>query len=913
MGSPTGRSSTGRLAVVAVALLVVLAAGVAVADDHEGELNAAYGMDEEVEELTFEFTANSDAAVSVPEELTDRDVTFTFAEWSGGGNDGEDPSWTVQDGTTYEVTYEARAPRDAPEDTYSRQIDVTNEDDGGTMAQETIYVDVLHPSFGFVPDQDVELAFDSPDGGSAEFDVSIQNDGQGVMVTEDVRFEGVPGGLTVVGDVDSEIDPGSSGTATIQVQADDSVDEGFYYFDAVVEDNLGNTQRFEVEVEVIKPANLEVDDVDVGDVLVGETTDVEFTLAEANGFESIDGISADVRTSVQYADISFDGLTYANVPAGGTETATVEVTVDDDASQHANLHWRVDLQPDDDEALGETIDVSGRVIYPAYYGTLSMPDPTMTFDEPKSSTTTHTEQVEVTVPNDGDLDMEIEDVDVTVDGADVDGELVDSTPVVVPGLSEETVAIELEADADAPEGTYPMTVTFHAAEAGTESVDATLEIEHGIEIAVDDATLEFGDVTVTSRETRSTDVGEVLEYRDVTDVTVEQVSGPDQWLTVEREPSSTISAGSSAPFVVAVEFDTQATLYEEYEWVFEVSGDDVEPREITVTATPKPYSFDQIKDPLADHTDGSDWRADTSSGMVDVLDTLETKLKDGEDVERTDLTLSMAAGRSALLFIDSVESAEETIERENRSAAQPDVLRAAAAYNTMELYASQIDDPDLQSAAEPSLRAADETVSTLVDEQVAYYEAELDDEDATVLAEARIKRQLAEIAALRGEEERAERLAAESADAFDHYGDLVSTGTDHHHRAVETREETIGPTLSVFGGGDRTMIVLFGQPLAPNPAKWDEFSTRLETIDEEYAAAVDAFEQAGAVEEAERVDAEREATLDRLQVARYSLYGFTAGYGVAFVGLIAHLARSTYAYVRDTREAVAGDFLLKGV
>lgn len=52
------------------------------------------------------------------------------------------------------------------------------------------------------------------------------------------------------------------------------------------------------------------------------------------------------------------------------------------------------------------------------------------------------------------------------------------------------------------------------------------------------------------------------------------------------------------------------------------------------------------------------------------------------------------------------------------------------------------------------------------------------------------------------------------------------------------------------------------------------------------------------------------ATLASLQVARYSLYGFTAGYGIVFLGLVAHLVRSSHAYVRDAREATAGDLLV---
>jgi hypothetical protein len=858
--------------------------------------------DSQTKTLTYQFTPRSNQTVSLDGRISEDggNVVFDFAEWSDldTGQGGTETSWRVTAGHTYRVSYEVTVEADAADDTYA----VYSTDSG--PASERLEADVVAPRFGTVYTQDVELAFESKTEGTATKNVEIPNEGDGSMRPTNVTFSGVPSGFTVDYDgLPSVVEARTDGTFQLDITADETVSKGTYDFEATVRDNLGNAETVPVSVTVEKPpvAGVEGDEtVDVGDVLAGSDETTTFTVTEEAGYTGISGVTAQIDSSSQFGSIDFDGLSYVSTGPDGSDTADVTVSVPESASQHADLDWVVRLQPDDENGVGKQVTFTGRVIYPATLGSLSASNTSMVFDEPQSEVSSHTKRVSVEIPNSGDKEMNVLDVTAQTDSASVTADVVD-TPDTVSGTSSKSATVEIRADPDAREGDYQLRVTVETEEAGQKTIRKDVSVTHGVELSVEKNSLDYGDLIVTKNLTESTDVAEILEYEDVTGVSVRKVSGPEKWLTVVERPSGTLTAGESAPFVVALQFDTSAKLYREYTWEFRVSGDGVESQTVTVSATAKPYSFDQIRDPLSEHTGSGDWQAETASGMVEALDALESELRNDGEVSNTDLSTSIAAGRATLLFIESVESARETIESDGNEAAQDEIVRAAASYNLLDSYVSKLDSDELRSSATDSRAAAEETVDALVSEQTDYYRSQLESGNVSMIERAHIKRQLAQLASLRGEQARATRLRKESATAFDAYTETVEEGNGHRQRARQLRE-----------GMDESMFtVVAGQPLLLNPAKWDAFDRESATVLSAYDDATASFETAGATEEATRVRTERRQEANALQIARYSLYGSTAAYSLGFLGLLAYLVRNTYAYVRDARAAVSGDFLVE--
>ncbi|WP_135827744.1 COG1361 family protein [Halorussus halobius] len=889
-------------ATVAVVLLVGLhgVAGTALADPSATVSRAtiADSGGSVTETLTYEFTADVNETVTVNDQMTDNGVTFAFDSWQAGGQSGSGNSWQVQAGTTYEVTYEATVSESAGDASV-----YTVDQFSSNPENQELSIDVTDPSFGFVSDQQVDLVFESSGEASTEVDVDVPNDGQGVMLPADVSFSGVPSGFSAdYSGLPNEISAGGSGTVTLEVTAQDSVDEGTYEFTATVEDNLGNTLDVPVEVSVSKAPVLSAGDdgeVDLGNVLVGSQQSAEFTVSEQGGFNGIDGVYSEVTGSDQHGSISFDNLRYLTTEAGGSSTAEVTIDVNDDAGQHSQLDWTVDLRPVDEDGVGQSVEFTGRVIYPPRFGDLSMSDSSMVFDEPRSQVTSHTETVTVDVPNDGDQTMNVIGASAGTDSNQVSATVTDYDQQI-DGQSSGEVTVEVAADPDTPEGSYSVSVDVRSEEDGSESVTSDVEITHDVELSIEQTALSYGDVIITENRTQSTDVAEALEYQDVTGLTISKVSGPDQWLTVVDRPPEQLAAGDAAPFVVALQFDTSAELYREYTWEYEVDADEIDSRTVTVTATPEPVSLEDIRNPLENYADSGGWQSDTAGGMATTLADLETSLREGGNVSRGDLTTSIAASRATLLFIESVENASATMESEGNEAAQNEVVSAAATYNLMDSYVSSLEDDGLRSTAAESRSAADERVSTLVDQQRSYYEDRLDSGNVTMIERAQTNRQLAQLASLQGEDQRAERLRERSSAAFENYTATVEQGNEERQTARQLREEM-----------DESMLtVVLGQPLMLNPAKWDAFEQQSAETLATYDDASESFETAGAGEEAQAVADERQTAASRFQFARYSMYGSTAAYALVFLGLLGYLGRNTYAYVRDAREAVSGDFLV---
>jgi hypothetical protein len=892
----------GRVGVVLVAVLIAVSAFAAPATaivSQSVELDEALDDQQRATEFTFTFFASANETVTADsgQSFQGGDVNFEFEGWNDldSGASGSSTSWEVENGNEYEVTYQAQVSSGANDQSWTATVN-----GGSTSASETLdlTVDYLQPQFGTTDSPTETVIFtDSGSDGTTELDVGFDNIGQGVMVPDSVDLDSTPSGIDVsVDSLSNQVDAGGSGTAVLDVSVDPSVSAGDYTISGTINDNLGNTESFNAEVEVRKPPVLSADDVDVGGVLIGDSNTVDVTISETAGFTGIDGVNVNVIGTNDDGSVTVEGAGFASTSAGGSDTIEVQVSADSDGVQNAELDWQVELTPDDQYSPTESIDVTGEVFYPPTLESLSGQNAENVFDTPQSEAQTQVTETEVTFTNTGDLDMSVTDVSATVDDPDVSASVADVSGTVG-GQSDGSATVVLEADPGTDEGTYPFTVTVDTATAGTQSVTRDLTIEHVPEIAVERSELPLGDVTVTSRRTTSIDVSEVLEYESVPGVEVVRTGGPDQYLEVTEQPTE-LQAGGSAPLVFAVAFDTSAELYQQYQWTFEIRGEGVETRTVTVTAQPTPYSFESISNNLSSYGGGSGPRAATAAGMSDSLAALETRLREGEEVPEGDLTETVAAGETAILLLESLDAAEQARESDGPAAAQADVLRAQATLNAMSEYVARIDASGVDSSASGALDAARTATNEQVDAQVSYYESQLEG-DISTLQRASANRQLARLAESRGNTERATRLNAEASAAFDTYLQQVQDASASTQDARATRTSI----------REDATLVLLNQPLVLNPARLDSISAEIDAIDAAYASAEETYAAAGATGQAEAIAQERATVGQRLQLTQYGLWGATGIYGLVVLIALFRTARNLFAYQQDRRTVDMGAFL----
>jgi len=888
----------GRVGVVLVAALLVLSAfaGSATAATGSVEFERALDNQQETEEFTFTFTAGGNDTVEADsgETFQGGDVSFEFESWNSldSGASGSGTQWQVRNGDRYEVTYRAEASSGASDESWTATVS-----GGSTSASERLdlSVEYLEPEFGGADAGDPDpIIFTDSGQASTSIDVEFDNDGDGVMVPEDVTIDRSPSNVDVsVDSLSSQVDAGRSGTAVLDVLVDSSARTGPQQIDGTITDNQGNTQTFTAEINVQKPPVIEADDVDVGGVLTGESSTADITISEVAGFSGTSSVDVNVVGSNSDGSVTVRGESSLNIGAGGSDQVEVEVSANSDADQNAPLDWRVELTPSDQYSPTETIDVTGEVFYPPNLGSIAGDDARNTFDTPRSQAETQTSETEVTFENTGDLDMEVTDVSVRTDDPDVEASVADFSGRVA-GKSSGQATVVLDADPEVDEGTYPFEVTVDTATAGTQSVTRDLTIEHVPELGIEQSELALGDVTVTNRRTTSIDVSEVLEYESVSGVEVVRTSGPDQYLEITERPS-TLQPGESSPLVFAVSFDTSAELYQNYQWEYEVRGEGVETQTVTVTARPRPVSPDAILNNLSAYSGGSGPRPETASGMTDSLNALESRLRDGEEVPEGDLTETISAGETAVLLLESLEAADSARESEGPAAAQADVLRAQATLNAMSEYVGRIEASGVDSPATGALDAARTATDEQVEQQVSYYESQLDG-DISTLQRASANRQLARLAESRGNTGRAEQFNQEATGAFETYLSQVEDASASVEEARSTRESI----------REDATLVLLGQPLVLNPARLDSISADIESIDAAYASAAETYAAAGATSEAETISQERAQVQQRLQLTQYGLWGATGLYALVVLFVLGRTGLNLYAYLQDRRVVELG-------
>ena len=901
-------TTIARLLAVTLAVVVALGAATpAVGVSTSVEKDAALTDQTVSDELSFTFVADSNGTVSATDEITRAggDVVFAFDSWdrvdAGGGGGGSSSSWEVVRGAEYEVTYDVSVTGEVSEQTYSGTAQIS----GATSTAKSLEVSVelLDPDFGSVDVGDPKLVFDNPNSQAqtTRFDVMVRNTGEGAMVISDVSFSSVPADFSVDTDsIPDTIDGNDEGNVGLEVTADDSVSAGAYSFTMTLTDNLGNTRDVSVSVDVVKPPVVSVPggEVNVGDVLVGSSSTVDFQVEEIAGNDGIDGLTVEVIGAETDGNVDFDDLQYVSTTAGGSDTASVTMSARDTADQHEELEWDVKVTPDAENAPSYTFQVTGRVIYPANLQRVESSNPTIPFDEPKSSTSTFQQSTEVGIVNSGDLEMNVVSADASmVTGGQYITAGVSDVPNTVSGLSTGSATLSLAADDDTPEGEYEVEITVQTEDAGTQTISRTVTVSQEPELSVSNS-VSYGEVTITENRTQTIDVAERLGFESIENVQLERVDGPNRWLTVVSEPSGTVGAGETQPLVVALQFDTQAELYQQYRWRLRVSGDGVETQTITVTARAKPYSFDRITDPLGQYESDAQWKRDAAVPMNEMLLTMEERLRGDADVPGSDLSRGLAAGRATLLFVDSLDAARAAQENGSYAQAQRSLARAAVARDLMAQYAGSLEQSDLRSTAQAGVTAADSAFAATAADQREHYRGVVEANESAI-ANAEAHRALMRIATYTGDDEAAQRHRAEYEDAAARYQALVDTAA--------TRRANGESAYASYRAN--ATVVLADYPLVFNPARADSVFGELSRINGLYDESTTGFERAGATDEADAT-ADRAATVDnRLTISRYGLLGAIGTYGLVVLLVLARVGFRTYAYVQDAEAATTGESL----
>ncbi|WP_234699183.1 hypothetical protein [Halorubrum sp. LN27] len=718
------------------------------------------------------------------------------------------------------------------------------------------------------------------DGQTDTHEIQVTNSGEN-GTNADVTITGTPSGVSVTGE-DTYLSPGTTTDVPLDITA------GFDAESGTVSGNVnGEPFEFYLTVETPPLAGFEDEPLDLGDVLVGQSNSGEVTVEEVSGDGSLDGVEITEVSGDQDATLDFSGEQYVT-GSGGTVDWTV--TPNSDAPQHEELEWTVEISDERYPDATREVDVEARVIYPGYFGELELEDDEFRFDEPRNDGDTLTRTIDLEIPNDGDTPIEVGSVSASSAESGVSVS-VSSTPNEIDGQSTADAALRVTADRDLPEGDYDISATVDTPgfDGDDASLDGSFEIVHETSLVAEDA--DIGDVAIGEANGRTVTISEELGYNDVDNIETTLADGPDDWLTLESAPSS-VSAGGSGTASFALEFDTSAELGESYAWEYDVDGDE-DDATITVTASPVPLDLEPIRNDL------SGYDTPVADSTLELVDAMDERLRSGESANQ-EISTVLTFGEAATLYVEAVQEADGHLENGEHDQAQSAIIRAAAAYNTMGLQAERLEDDELRGLANAAQSDAEGDLDRLIQEQQAYYEDRLESGEMSLIEEATTQRQLARIALLQGDEERANQLEADAEEAFNSYSDSVSAGEQSVQDAENTWTEMEGDQF----------VVILGQPLLLNPANYDGFVAGTASIDAAYQEAIDAFESAGETERAQEVTAEYESRTAALGIARYSLFGAIGVYALVAVGLTVRTARRMFWYVRDTRESVSGDFLV---
>lgn len=729
------------------------------------------------------------------------------------------------------------------------------------------------------------VTFEPGDGDTLRHTVEVTNND----ANESVELSASIDGGHAVASQPGQLGPGETGEIVVELDADGSGS-------ATLEvSGGGKTER--VDYTVRTPAYVELsgvpDWVEDDGVLRGESRTATITVEEVGGYSGFNGMTVSGDT----AGLDVTDLESASVSAGGSTTVQVRFTAASGADQYDAIGGTLQLDPDDGLPIEREQTLESFVAYPARFGTVDLDPNQITFDEPRS-----TGQISVTgeidIENTGDRQLDFEGIQF--DAGQIDVTVVDQ-PRVIPATSTETVDVELTASTDLAEGAYDLSGTVESSDPGIPDRDLNepVTIEHEISMGLSTERATIGDIPIGNTDSTRVTVSEELGYRDIQGVNIRLTDGNADWITITNSPTDTIGSGSSQTVTYQVEFPPAADIGTTYTWTYVIEGDNVDSREVTVRATPIPLNLDPIRADLNNASTGSGTLERTSEQTLELVNDADERIRDGT-LTRADLPRVLTFSDSVVRYIEAVDAAEQAIENGNNDEAQAELVRAAVAFDTMTTYGEAIEDDQLRSRSASIRETAGPELEGLLGDQEQYYQDQLSASGTSPLQEATVKGELARIAALQGDTERANRLDSESKAAFERYRTQVAKGEAKRQDATQTWERM---ESDIF-------VTVAGQPLVLNPLAYDEFETRSAAVLTAYNDSSAAFTAAGESSRAQAVASERTQRASQITTARYSLFAVS---GLTLLGILAltiHTARGMYWYVQDSEASISGDFLV---
>ena len=710
------------------------------------------------------------------------------------------------------------------------------------------------------------------DGGTSQgHTITISDDGNSTGYSVDVSD--APAGVDVSEPSGSSSGGGNNQDISITIDADADADSG-----TVRGDVNGEDFRFDVDVITPPRPGFEDEPYDAGDVLVDDVTSGQLTVEEVSGSGTTEGVRYDIIDSPAGASLDFpSGLQY------GSSTWEIDVG---NADQHETLTWTIELWDDGDKSVSREVDLEARVIYPGYIESASLADNDIEFDEPKESTQSIEDDISVDVENGGDLPLEVSSVRASSGASGISVTRTGSGEINAD--STEEIDIEVSADTDLSEGDYSLSGSVDTANGGSDDFSGDISISHNTRLSA--SSVSVGDVPIGQSQSSSTTITEDLGYKGVDNIQLQQQSGPNSWISVTSQPGS-VSAGGETSASFNIAFDAEADPGSTYEWVYSTEGSTSD-TQVRVTATPVPLDMEPIQESL------SGYDSSVASQTLTLVNDMDQQIRSGA-AQRGQISTTLAFADSAEIYMESINEASNLINEDRHVQAQPQVMRAASAYNTLQLYSNEFQSSQLRSTSNSVLSEASGDLESVISEQQEYYQAQIQSGELTHLEETRAKRQLAEIERFNGNSEEADRLEAEADSSFEEYVSAVSdaeTQVQEGERAWETIQDN--------------GLTLLGQPLLINPMKYGTYSSQIEQVRQSYEGAISNLQSAGATNRLSTVSSTYDFRSLGLLIAQGSLLVAIVVYIGGAGGLIYRTVSQMYQYSKDAEEVTSGDFLL---
>jgi hypothetical protein len=754
---------------------------------------------------------------------------------------------------------------------------------------------------------------------STSIGITVENTGDTPETIQSIDFEAGSGEIDETKSGSGTIQPGNTADISTRLTVPDDTSANTYTLDVTVNTNGTSDTDSSQTITVERPPVLGVTSTTLENVTAGSTTEFELTIEELNDAEDDPTVSHTVSspsgTSLSFPDNDVDG----SLSAGGSRTVAAEITVDGDLDGNQTLSWDLTLSNDGENE--QTSSISAPVRIPARFSLVSIPDDAIRFDEPKDETDTIEQRVPVKVENNGDfnltltnLDASFADTRITVTDVSLNGTAELTGLGTIPPRTTGVVDVEVRAENIMPEQESVLNLNFEGTGAAGRSPDPfqeerTLRIVHVRKLVLDRESIDFGQQPPREIVRQEVELKETLGYKDLSGITVEQTSGPENgWLTVTEVPE-TVEAGGTDTMVFELRFSRDVEPQTSFAWNHTLNADGVDPISIESRAKSRVAGLEDVRSNLTRYRSVEGKRGEIATGMLNLIDEVKGSVEDGS-VSPVALSTTLTASTSLLEMLRALEETQRIVENDSlsRGKAQENVIRAAASYNTFRFFVESYEEERFKTAARDVRDRAGEEINTTVTEQKQYFQGRLpegeetcgESDRITCREEAEIKRQLSQLALLEGNTEESQRLDQEADEAFDTYTSLVNDAQNNYQSAQQRRDRI----------KEEYAVVAFGQPLVLNPLDYGSFITEQRSALEDYDNAQSAFTQAGANQLADTVQNERVGADRELEVARTSMFIALIVYGLISLWLVFHVASGIYDFRHDTRTTEADDFLV---